>query len=86
MQGSGGQIKGPATAEAGTTVTIHVQGEAPTVEVTLAGDDATTKLPVQPDGTVQIPVPNTPGRLLLVTTPGGPPVGQLSILIVSSAR
>lgn len=83
MQSFGGEIKGPATAEAGSTVEIEVQGDAPEIEIALGGSGSTTKLPVGPDRKVQVPVPNEPGRVLIVTTTGKPPIGSITILIVS---
>jgi hypothetical protein len=84
-QGGGGEIRGPASAEPGTTIEIEVQGEATEVEVGVIGSDTSTKYPVGPDGKAQIPVPpNTAGLLLLIGTVGPFPPGSLSIPIIST--
>lgn len=84
MQGTGG-IRGPSTAEAGTTIEIEVQGGATEVEVALNGSSTTTKYPVGPDGKAQIPVPaHAAGQFLLIGTVGPLPPGSLSVLIIST--
>jgi hypothetical protein len=84
MQGGGSEIRGPGTAEAGTTVEIEVQGEATEVEVGLNGSGTTTKHPVDPDGKARIPVPSNAGRFLLIGTVGPLPPSSISILIIST--
>lgn len=84
MQGGGSEVRGPTTAEAGSTIQVEVQGSSTEIEVSLNGDSATTKLPVGPNGKVSIPIPpNATGRFLLVTTVGAPPPGTLTIQIIS---
>ncbi|GAB4139281.1 MAG: hypothetical protein Fur0037_05420 [Planctomycetota bacterium] len=78
------EIKGPSEAEAGTIVQLQVQGGSKFVEVSLTGDASSTKIPVGPDGKVDVPIPPaTTGRFLLITTVGSLPPGTLSIRIVS---
>jgi hypothetical protein len=68
MQSQGGGIRGPSTAEAGTTVTIEVQGGAREIEVGISGTGVTTSYPVPPSKKVQVPVPpGTQGGVLLHT-------------------
>jgi hypothetical protein len=84
MQGTGG-IRGPATAEAGTTVEIEVQDGSTEIEVGLIGTGVNTKYPVGPDGKAHIPVPsNAAGSMLLIGTVGPPPPSTLSIQIIET--
>ncbi len=86
MQGPGQGIKGPATAEAGTTVEIVVQGPGTEIEVQTSGSPTPTRTTIPESRRMQIPVPNTPGSLLIITTNAAPPASTLVILIVSSFR
>ncbi len=81
----GGEIKGPTTAQAGSTIEVVVQGDAPFIEVTLQGSTETTTFPVPPGKAVQIPVPaNSGGRYMLIVIKGGRPRGSHEVLITSS--
>lgn len=84
MQGPGG-IRGPSTAQAGSTIEVEVQDGSSEVEVGMIGSGATARYPVGADGKAQIPVPPNPvGSLLLVGTVGPPPPSTLSILILET--
>lgn len=87
MQGTGGDLKGPTTAEAGTTIVVEVQGDTPKVDVGIAGTGTRTSYPVGADKRVQVPVPaGAAGQVLIVAGAGTPPNGSLVILIVSTFR
>lgn len=87
LHSPGGEIKGPAVAEPGTTIEVEVQGDSPEIEVGLSGDGTTTKYPVPPSKRVTVPVPpGSAGRRLLITTTGTPPHGGISIPILVSLR
>lgn len=83
MQSGGGSIKGPSSAEPGTTIEIVVQNGATEVEVGLSGGGNGTKFPVGPDGKCSVPVPfNSAGRYLIIHTTGKPPNDSVSIPII----
>ena len=85
MQDPAGGIRGPSSAEPGTTIEITVTGDAKEVEVGVNGSPGSTKYPVDGNGKAQIPVPpGTAGRNLVVVTAGAPPKGSLVIPIVST--
>lgn len=85
MQDPNGGIRGPATAEAGTTVEIAVTGDAKEVEVAVNGSPGSTKYPVDAQGKAHIPVPpGSAGRNLVIVTAGAPPKASIVIPIVST--
>ncbi len=60
-----GGLRGPATASAGTTITVDVATNDSSVEVTDPVTGETRTQDRGPDGRVRIPVPNRPGPLLV---------------------